>query len=622
MDTLRERARRMRVSSIKATTQAGSGHPSSCLSAADLTAVLFFQEMRYDPSDPHNRANDRFVLSKGHAAPLLWAAYAEAGIVDESAPMTLRRFDSPLEGHPTPRMPWVDIATGSLGQGLSAALGIALAARLDGSDSDTYALLGDGECAEGSVWEAAALAAHYRASNLYAIVDVNGLGQSQRTMYEFDVDRYAGIFRAFGWYAVTVDGHDYEAISAAFEECRSKGGDRPRAIVARTFKGKGVSLLENKDNWHGKPVPEKDLEAVLGELSQPYACNGFKPASRPDVSVPSGPESHSVTVTRERGSETATREAYGDALTKLVASDPRIVALDGDTKNSTFSQKVLADHPGNFFEMFIAEQNMVGVAAGMSACGKIPFVSTFAAFLTRAFDQIRMARISHSSIRFVGSHCGVSIGPDGPSQMGLEDIAMFRAIPDSVVLYPSDAVSTERLVAAVADFDGISYLRTSRPKMPVIYGVDETFAIGGSKVVRQSGADRVTIVAAGITLHEALKAYDVLQTDGIDVRVIDAYSVKPVDGDTLTTAADETGRIIVVEDHHAEGGLGDAVLEAVGNRGEVRKVAVRGVPRSGKPDELIHAFGIDAESIVNEVRQAIERGSTGNRPAAAPRRFR
>ena len=603
----------MRVSAIRATTRAGSGHPSSCLSAADLASVLFFREMRYDPSDPDNPSNDRFVLSKGHAAPLLWAAYAEAGIVDEAAPMTLRRFDSLLEGHPTPRMPWVGVATGSLGQGLSAALGMALAARLDGAGYDTYVLLGDGECAEGSVWEAAALAGHYGASNLFALVDVNGLGQSQRTMYGFDVDRYAAIFRAFGWYAATVDGHDHAAISAAFEDCRARGGDRPRVIVARTFKGRGVSLLEDKDDWHGKPVPEAQLEAALAELSQPYSSNGFQPSIRTGVTVPTGPDSHAVTVDREMGSTTATREAYGDALAKLVAQDPRIVALDGDTKNSTFSQTVLADHPDNFFEMFIAEQNMAGVAAGMSACGKIPFVSTFAAFLTRAFDQIRMAGISGSDIRFVGSHCGVSIGPDGPSQMGLEDIAMFRAIPGSVVLYPADAVSTEHLVARLADTRGISYLRTTRPKTPVIYDSAERFEIGGAKVLRRSGGDRATIVAAGVTLHEALRAAEQLASEQLGVRVIDAYSVKPIDAETLREAAADTGCLLVVEDHYAEGGLGDAVLEAVGHRAEVRKVAVRGVPRSGKPDELLRAFGIDADSISARVREAVAVGNGGNR---------
>ena len=599
-----EKARRMRVSSIKATTEAGSGHPSSCLSAADLAAVVFFREMRFDPSDPGNRANDRFVLSKGHAAPLLWAAYAEAGIVDEAAPLTLRRFDSDLEGHPTPRMPWVDVATGSLGQGLSAGLGIALAGRLDGTGYDTYVLLGDGECAEGSVWEAAALASYYKTDHLYAIVDVNGQGQSQRTMYEFDVDQYAERFRAFGWYALTIDGHDYVEITDAFERCRKDGGDRPRAIIAKTLKGKGVSLLEDKDNWHGKPVPKAQLETTLSELSQPFASDGYQPSPPSRPPRVKGPSEHRIEVAHSIGDRVATREAYGEALVKLVEQDPRVVALDGDTKNSTFSIRLLDRHEDHFFEMFIAEQNMIGVAAGMSACDKIVFVSTFAAFLTRGFDQIRMARISQANVRFVGSHCGVSIGADGPSQMGLEDIAMFRAIPDSVVVYPSDAVSTEHLVAALADQRGISYLRTSRPKTPVIYNSAESFPIGGSKMVRSSESDRLTIVGAGITLHEALGAADILAAEGIGVRVVDAYSIKPIDRDGLLRAAAETGgRLIVVEDHYWEGGIGDSVLDAVGNHAEVHKMAVRGVPRSGSPEELIAAFGINADSIVARVRQ-------------------
>jgi transketolase len=605
IEFLKEKARLMRISSIKATTEAGSGHPSSCLSAADLASVLFFQEMQFDPADPDNRANDRFVLSKGHAAPLLWAAYAETGMIDPSAPMTLRKFDSDFEGHPTPRVPWVDVATGSLGQGLSAALGIALASRLEGTEYDTYALLGDGECAEGSVWEAAALAGHYKANNLFAIVDVNGQGQSQRTMYGFDVDRYADIFRAFGWYVVTVDGHDYDQIVDAFKECRAKGGDKPRAIVAKTLKGKGVSLLEDKDNWHGKPVPKTELETVLKELSQPFAGDGFTATPRKAPASITGPASHSIQVSRELGSQAATREAYGDALVKLVDQDPRVVALDGDTKNSTFSLKLLEKHPDNFFEMFIAEQNMVGVAAGMSACGKIPFISTFAAFLTRAFDQIRMARISQANIKFVGSHCGVSIGQDGPSQMGLEDIAMFRAIPDSVVLYPSEAVSTEHLVALIADHRGISYLRTTRPKAPVLYPSDEHFEIGGSKVVRSSPSDQATIVGAGVTLHEALKAQAVLEEEGLNVRVIDAYSVKPIDVETLEKAAKETGHIVVVEDHYWDGGVGDAVLDAIGNKARVHKIAVRGVPRSGGPEELIEAYGIGAATIAERVRAVL-----------------
>jgi transketolase len=611
IDTLQEKARRLRILSLRATTEAGSGHPSTCLSAADLMSVVFFREMRFDPGNPDNRANDRFVLSKGHAAPLLWAAYTEAGILSEADTLTLRRFDSGLEGHPTPRMPWVDVATGSLGQGLSAGLGMALASKMDQAGYDTYVLLGDGECAEGSVWEAAGLASHYKADNLYAIVDVNGLGQSQATMYGFDTERYAAMFRAFGWYAVTVDGHDCGAIVRAFGRCRDEAGEKPRVLIAHTYKGRGVSFLEDRSllrdvpNWHGKPVPPDRLEEALGELRTGDAANGFAPSPRPDLPEVPRIGRHRVDVGRRKSESVATREAYGDALVKLVDQDPRVVALDGDTKNSTYAETLAAAHPSHFFEMFIAEQNMVGVAAGLSACGKIPFVSTFAAFLTRAFDQIRMARISEAGIRFVGSHCGVSIGPDGPSQMGLEDIAMFRAIPGSVIVYPSDAVSTEHLVACLADQPGISYLRTSRPRTPVLYENDDTFAIGGSKVLKRSDTDRLTVVCAGITVHEALRAWAALEADGILVRVIDAYSVKPLDTDAILDAVRETGTLVVVEDHYYDGGLGDAVLNAVGNRAPVHKLAVRGVPRSGTPEELIDAFGIGARTIGEKVRELV-----------------
>src|SRR5438132_1406050 len=560
IDTLKEKGRRLRIHSLKATTEAGSGHPSSCLSAADLMSVIFFKEMRFDPKDPRNPANDRFVLSKGHAAPLLWAAYAEAGIIDEKDVLTLRKLDSDLEGHPTPRMPWVDVATGSLGQGLSVGLGNALAAHMDDIPYNTYVLLGDGECAEGSVWEAAALASYYKAANLYAIVDVNGLGQSQRTMDHFEVNRFANKFRAFGWFATIVDGHNYAEIVDGFERCRRDGGSQPRVVVAKSFKGKGVSLLENRDGWHGKPVPKQDLPRALEELSKPLGANEFTPNPRTGFSLPrvEGREGTlEISVSRKSGESTATREAYGDALVKIAEKDPRIMALDGDTKNSTYSEKLLKAHPERFLEMFIAEQNMVGVATGLAARGKIPFVSTFACFLTRAYDQIRMAGVSQSNVKFCGSHVGVSIGEDGPSQMGLEDIAMFRLVPGSVVLYPCDAVSTEKLVAEAARRPGICYIRTTRPKTAVIYSNEEAFPIGGSKVVRKSANDRATVIGAGITLHEALAAAKALESEGIAVRVIDAYSVKPIDAGTIVAAAKETGgRIVVVEDHYEEGGLG------------------------------------------------------------------
>lgn len=603
IDTLKEKGRRLRIDALKATTKAGSGHPSSCLSAADLLSVIFFNEMRFDPKDPHNPANDRFVLSKGHAAPLLWSAYAGCGILSERDLLTLRHIDSDLEGHPTPRMPWVDVATGSLGQGLSAGLGTALAAHLDGIPYNTYVLLGDGECAEGSAWEAAALAHYYKASNLYAIIDVNGLGQSQRTMDQFDVNRFAGKFRAFGWFSVTVDGHNYADIVNAFETCRREGGMQPRAIVAKTFKGKGVSMLENLEGWHGKPVPKQDLPKALAELETPLGPNEFKPNPRTGFSLPRVEGTIDITVTRKPGESVATREAYGDALVKVADKDPRVVALDGDTKNSTFSEKFLKAHPERFFEMFIAEQNMVGVATGLAARGKIPFVSTFAAFLTRAYDQIRMAGVSQSNVKFCGSHVGVSIGKDGPSQMGLEDIAMFRPIPGSVILCPCDAVSTEHLVMEAARRRGICYIRASRPKTAVLYSNDEQFPIGGSKVLKKSANDRVTVVAACITVHEALKAAPKLEAEGTPIRIIDAYSVKPIDAQGILAAAKETGgRIVVVEDHYEEGGIGDAVIEAVGNQAKVVKLAVHEIPRSGPPDVLIEKYGISSNHIVAAVK--------------------
>jgi transketolase len=569
-------------------------------------SVIFFGEMRYDPKDPQNPENDRFVLSKGHAAPLLYAAYAEAGIIDESQLITLRRLDSDLEGHPTPRLPWVEVATGSLGQGLSAGLGTALAARVNHLAYDTYVLLGDGECAEGSVWEAAELAGYYGASNLYAVVDVNGLGQSQQTMHRFDVENFAAKFRAFGWHAVTVDGHDYSGIVEAFAKCRREAGAKPRVVVARTYKGKGVSLLENLEGWHGKALPKQDLDKALAELSKPYADDDFRPNPRPRPERQERPLDLDIKINRKIGESAATREAYGDALVKLAEKNDRIVALDGDTKNSTYSEKLLKARPDRFFEMFIAEQNMAGVAAGMAARGLIPYASTFAAFLTRAFDQIRMAGVSRANIKFCGSHAGVSIGEDGPSQMGLEDLAMFRTIPGSVVLYPSDAVSAERLVAEAAGVRGICYIRTTRPKTPVLYGNDERFPVGGSKILARSSADRATVIGAGITVHEALKAAEALASEGIRVRVIDAYSVKPVDRKTILAAAKETGgKIVVVEDHYEEGGLGDAVLNAVGNGAQVVKLAVREIPRSGPPEALLDAYGISSKHIVHAVKSLL-----------------
>jgi len=607
--TLQTAARKLRVHSLRSTAEAGSGHPTSCLSAADLMAALFFHTLRFDPTNPTHPNNDRFVLSKGHAAPVLYAALAEAGAMSVDKLDTLRKFTSDLEGHPTPRLPWVGAATGSLGQGLSVGVGMALNGKyLDKLDYRVYVLLGDGEIAEGAVWEAAAMAAHYRLDNLVGIVDVNGLGQSQRTMYNHDVSVYQARFAAFGWQTIVIDGHDPQAIVAALEQAQTVR-ERPTMIVARTLKGKGVSFLEDRDGWHGKPLKKgEELEKALRELP----LNGNERSVRIARFLPSPSRSSAMTSTAlafpapnyQLGEKVATRTAYGAALAKLGTINPLIVALDGDTKNSTFAEKFMAAHPERYFESYIAEQNMVSAAVGLAACGKIPFVSTFAAFLTRAFDHIRMAAISGVSIKYAGSHCGVSIGEDGPSQMGLEDIAMMRAIPHSTVLYPSDAVSSERLVAAAAGLKGTTYLRMSRPATPVLYANTEEFPVGGSKVLRSSGNDRLTVVAAGVTLHEALAAYETLKGVGINIRVIDAYSVKPIDAQGLLRAAAQThNTLVVVEDHYIDGGLGDAVLNAVATHGvAVYKLAVTDVPRSGKPEELLDAYGISARRIVETVK--------------------
>lgn len=608
---LRIRAARLREHSLRSTAEAGSGHPSSCLSAAELVAVLFFDVMRYDPSDPGSLAADRFVLSKGHAAPLLYAAWAEAGAFSPERLLTLRRIDSELEGHPTPRFAGTVAATGSLGQGLSIGMGLAWAAKhLDHADQRIFVLLGDGEMAEGSVWEAIALAGHYRLDNLIAIIDVNGHGQSQKTMLEWDVEAYARRLRSFGWTAAVVDGHDLAAVHGAYREALRAEGC-PAAIVARTIKGKGVTLFESGANWHGKPLPKgPQLDQAVAEV-----CSGVElDAPLPPVSarVPrrlgTAAAMGAMPAPSYRSDEqVATREAYGTALGRLGAVNPLVTVIDGDTKNSTYAERFQAIHPERYLEGFIAEQNMIGAAVGLSAAGKIPFASTFACFHARAFDQIRMAAISRANLKVAGSHCGVSIGEDGPSQMGLEDIAMMRAIPGAVVLYPSDAVSTERLVDTMASQRGIHYLRLTRPKTPILYGAEEQFPIGGSKLLRSSASDAVTVIAGGITVHEALKAHELLRAEGVHIRVLDAYSVKPIDATAIRESAHATnGLILTVEDHYFDGGLGDAVLNAVAAEPVlVSKLAVCEIPRSGKPVELLRVHGIDADAIVRRVRELL-----------------
>jgi transketolase len=597
-------ANQLRIHSIAATTAAGSGHPTSCCSAADVVAGLFFGHMRYLPKDPHYYNNDRFILSKGHAAPLLYAAWAETGLFPAEELLKLRQFGSDLEGHPTPRLPFVDVATGSLGQGLSVGVGMALCARLDQLDYRTYVLLGDGEIAEGAVWEAASLAGLCKLNNLVAVVDVNRLGQSQATAFGHDLDVYRKRFEAFGWRTEEIDGHDMEEI---LEVLAAAGlGDQPLVILAKTLKGAGISFIQDKEGWHGKPLNQEEAARAIAEL-QPRAKTGTDvPIPAPSqLSAPNNaaPASYPP-LTYKPGDSIATREAFGNALLRIGETDPRVVALDGDTKNSTYSEKFLKKFPERFTECFIAEQNMVGVATGFAARGKVPFASTFATFFTRAFDQIRVAGISQANLKLAGSHVGVSIGEDGPSQMGLEDIAMMRAIAGSTVLYPSDAVAAEKLVEQMAATKGICFLRTSRPKTPVIYSNEESFPIGGAKVLRQSANDRATVVAAGVTLFEALKAADALKKEGIDITVIDAYSVKPLAREVIKAAAQKTHHtVITVEDHYAEGGLGDAVAGELSAEGiKVHKLAVRALPRSGKAEELLAHFGIDAAAVVKAVK--------------------
>ena len=610
---LQNLATQLRIDSVRSTSAAGSGHPTTCLSAADIVAALFFAEMRFDPSDPQHPEADRFVLSKGHAAPILYAAWAAAGAFPRDEVLKLRTIGSDLEGHPTPRLPFVDVATGSLGQGLAAGVGIALNARRIESDYRTYVLLGDGECAEGSVWEAAEVAAHERLDNLCAIIDVNGLGQSRATQYEHDTESFVRRFEAFGWWARAIDGHDMGQILAALDEARKVSG-RPALIAARTLKGKGLAAIEGKPGWHGKALKKgEETDKAIAELEAQYIETNDpapvipKPARRRTEPAPADFVAEMPAPSWSLGDKVATREAFGPGLVALGGMDRRIVALDADVKNSTFSEAFEKFYPDRFIQSFIAEQAMVGVAMGLASRGAIPFPSTFACFLERASDFIRMAGISSLGVKLAGSHAGVSIGEDGPSQMALEDLAMARGVPNCTVLYPSDAVSAYRLVAAAASTDGPVYIRLSRPKTPVIYPSGETFPIGGSKTLRETSSDAVTVVAAGVTLFEALGAHDILAKEHIAIRVIDAYSVQPIDRAALVAAGRATGgRMITVEDHYAHGGLGDAVSEAVWDQAfRVKRLAVREIPRSGQPEELLDRFGISSRAIVDAVRELL-----------------
>jgi transketolase len=595
----RELGQQLRVDAVRASAKAGSGHPTSSMSAADLAAVLLASHFRYDFDDPRGKGNDRLVFSKGHASPLVYGLFRAAGVLSEEEFGTYRQFGSRLEGHPVPVLPWVDVATGSLGQGLPIGVGMALAGkRLDRLPFRVWVICGDSEMAEGSMWEAAEHAAFYELDNLTAIIDVNRLGQRGETMHGWDLSSYSDRLRAFGWHAIEIDGHDVEQIDAAYREAQTTTG-KPTAVVAKTLKGKGYSKVEDQNGWHGKAVAEEAVEELGGIRNLTV-----------DVPKPEHGEPHRFETpggnwpAYEVGDKVATRKAYGEALAALGGDRGDVVVLDGEVSNSTYAEIFRDAHPERYLEMYIAEQQMVAAAVGVQVLGWKPFSSTFAAFLSRAYDFVRMAAVSQATLAFCGSHAGVSIGEDGPSQMGLEDLAEFRAINGSTVLYPCDGNQTTKLVRAMADLEGISYLRTTRADTEVIYSAEEEFPVGGSKTLREG--DDVAIVTAGITVPEALRAANALAEEGISARVIDAYSVKPIDAATLCSLAMP---IVTVEDHRAEGGLGEAVLAALAEGGatpHVAVLAVRELPHSGKPAELLAAAGIDAGAIADSARHVVQ----------------
>ena len=604
---LQDKATRMRIHSVQSTSKAGSGHPTTCTSAAEIMAALFFDAMRYDPRDPASEANDVFILSKGHAAPVLYAAWAEAGYLEESELLRLRCIDSDLEGHPPTTLPFVDVATGSLGQGLSVGVGMAHACKLDGNDRRIWVLLGDGEIAEGSIWEAASMAANDQLGNLIATVDVNRLGQSAPTMLEHDMDAYRARWEAFGWETLVVDGHDVGALVEAYSAARASN-ETPTVVLAKTYKGRGIPCAEDRDGWHGKPIPAGALEdetiaSLRAELTG--AAFDWQPKLPPPASSTAPASGSAAPPPYEIGGPAvATRQAFGAALEALSRTDERVVGVDGDVGNSTFTTDIAKTDPGRLLQCYIAEQNLVGVAMGLACRGKIPFAASFACFLSRGYDFMRLAAISSTNVKLVGTHAGVSIGEDGASQMGLEDLAMTCAEPNYTVFYPTDATSAWRAIELAAGIDGPVYVRTSRPKTAILYGPDEVFETGKAKVLRSSSEDRVAIVAAGVTLYEALEAADQLASEGIQARVIDLFSVQPIDKETLVAAAaDCGGNIVTVEDHYAHGGIGSAVLAALAEeRSRVRQLAVRGIARSGKPAELLDLFGISARHIAAAAR--------------------
>ncbi|WP_413805504.1 transketolase [Streptomyces sp. OE57] len=608
-EQLSELGQQLRVDSVRAAAAAGSGHPTSSMSAADLLAVLMGNHLRYDFEQPDHPGNDHLIFSKGHASPLLYSVYKAAGALRDEEFLTFRKRGSRLEGHPTPRLPWVDVATGSLGQGLPYGVGTAMSGkRLDHVPYRVWVLCGDSEMAEGSMWEAFEHAGYERLDNLTAIIDVNRLGQRGPTRHEWDLDAYARRIRAFDWHTVEIDGHDIEAIDRAYAEALSTVG-RPTAIIARTMKGRGVASVENREGMHGKPL--KNADEAIAELGG--VRNMAVPVLGPPSVTPTRPASEGpLTLPRyNTGDSVPSRDAFGEAVAAVGTARGDVVALDGEVGDSTRLEYFHKEHPERYFEFFIAEQQLVAAAVGMQTRGWNPYVATFAAFFSRAYDFIRMASISDADLNLIGSHAGVAIGEDGPSQMGLEDLAAMRAVHGSTVLYPCDANQTAQLTAAMAERSGIRYLRTTRGGTPVIYPPTESFPIGGSKVVRAGDDDRVTLVGAGVTLHEAIEAADRLAQEGIPARVIDLYSLKPVDAETLRAAAEATGRLVTVEDHHPEGGLGDAVLKAFGDGRPVPRMirlAVRMMPASSTPEEQLSDAGIDADAIVTAARQLIGKG--------------
>lgn len=620
MENLEKLAKLIRYYCLLSTSTAGSGHLSSSLSAADLMTVLFFGGFfKYDPKNPDFPNNDRVIFSKGHASPLLYSLWAAAGEILESELLTYRKFGSPLEGHPSMEFRFTEAATGSLGQGLSIGLGMALAAKMDKLSYKTYVLLGDGEISEGQIWEAAEIGSYYKLNNLIGIIDVNRLGQSGETMSGWNVKDYQKKLDAFGWETILVDGHNLSEIANAYSQAQ-ESHEKPVMIIAKTLKGKGLPKIENKEGFHGKALPYEKIgesKRAFGKIdlglrgriamprglntqNQPHSGNASHVAQRRLSNINSHvAQSHDMELI-------ATRKAYGESLVSLLPSFPSLVVLDGEVSNSTYSELFRDKYPDNFFEMFIAEQNMASVALGLSRRGKIPFVSTFSAFFTRAHDQIRLSAYSKANVKFCGSHAGVSIGQDGASQMGLEDIAMFRSLQDSVVLYPSDGVSTNKLVEAAARHQGLVYIRTTRMETPVIYHEREVFEIGGSKTLKSSPKDRVTVIGAGVTLHEALQAHEQLKKEGIEVRVVDLYSIKPIDCATLERAAEETGSLIVVEDHRVEGGIAEAVRSALSSsKVPVYSLAVTKMPKSGKPEDLMDYEQINSSAIVNKVKELL-----------------